>query len=194
MASKKKVPALSPAEFAVLVAHRINSAEVKTASPSRAQNRIQVRIAWTDPDGKPGLGYLSMFTTSAERLGKGSTGPLLKNFIDDVFRTEIWAKTLIKDAYGSHWTDAQDELHSELDKLGEYVSSAKIHTLQKQAIDAIRKCAAAGVHVEARKTRNRKRAEDYLGRALLWAMNNGLKDDEIREIIHTAMVKHTMES
>ena len=99
-------------EFADTIAHRISTAEVKTATPTRAQNKIQVRIAWTEPDGKPGLGYLSMDSGDAEKLGKKTSGPLIKNFIDDVFRVVQWAKAAAKKDYRTDdWAPFHEEVH-----------------------------------------------------------------------------------
>ena len=116
MAKKKTVPVPGLDEFAALLMHRVRTAEVKTASPSRAQTKIQVRIAWTDPDGKPGLGYCSVDTGVAEQLGKKTTGPNLKNFFDDVFRTDAWARNLeqTRQYHAYDWSDILHNLHKTL--------------------------------------------------------------------------------
>ena len=200
MAAKKKPVLVSAArtqEFAETLMHRLATAKVKTASPSRAQTKIQVRVAWVEPDGKHGLGYVAISTSDAELLVKGrDSGPGFKNFVDDVFRTTEWAKDVAQNTYQSvqNWGAFHTDLHNELQKLGFFNADSKVHDLYKQAVDAMRKCAAAGKHKTARVERDRKRAERYLDQAITFAVQNGLKDAEIQEIIHVAFVKHTMES
>ena len=55
-------------------------------------------------------------------------------------------------------------------------------------------CVKDGKHTKARATRNRDKAKEFISSAVTFAINNGLKDDEIREIINEAFVKHIMES
>ena len=200
MAAKKKpilVSAVKTREFAEILVARLVTAQVKTASPSRAQTKIQARVTWLEPDGKHGLGYVAISTSDAELLVKGrDSGPGFKNFVDDVFRTTEWAKEMSHKSYQSdhNWGAYHTDLHNELQKLGFFNADSSIHDLYKQAVDAIRKCAAAGKHKTARVERDRKRAERYLDQAITFAVQNGLKDAEIQEIIHVAFVKHTMES
>jgi len=127
-------------EFAKLIAHRISTAKVKTASPSRAQQKIQVRIVWTDPDGQHGLGYLSMYASAAE---KGSTGPSLKNFIDDVFRIIKWSRDTSRGIYGNDndWSSFHGEVWRELQKTTCLDATSQVHTLKSRGVHAIVKCA-----------------------------------------------------
>jgi len=180
-------------EFAKLIAHRISTAKVKTASPSRAQQKIQVRIVWTDPDGQHGLGYLSMYASAAE---KGSTGPSLKNFIDDVFRIIKWSRDTSRGIYGNDndWSSFHGEVWRELQKTTCLDATSQVHTLKSRAVHAIVKCAQDGAHKKARREANQAKAKLYIDRSVTFAVNNGLKDDEIRDLIQLAFVKHTMES
>ena len=202
MAAKKKqkrktvilVNAADSAEFARTIVHRIATAEVKTATPSRAQNKIQVRIAWAEPGGKPGLGYLSMYSTAAEKAGRGN-GPLLKDFLDEVFRVVQWAKHLArKEGCEADWGAYHEDLHADLSSLGVFNTTGRLHEIHTDSIAAIYECAKSGIHLSVRKTKNQEKAKKYLDSCIQFALQNGMKDDEINEIIKLAFVKHTMES
>ena len=202
MAAKKKpsnvvyVKGNLTKEHAKLIAHRLSTAEVKTATPSRSQGKIQARVAWTDPDGAHGLGYLSMDVRDAESVAAGKgTGPSLNNFFQDVFRVVQWCKKTSRKEMGTDadWGAYEQDLRAELNKLGVFRSDSKVHALHKDTIAAIRDCAAAGEHKTARKTRMIKRVKDAISGNIQFAISQGLSDDEIRELVELAFVKHTME-
>jgi hypothetical protein len=154
-----------------------------------------VRIAWTEPDGKPGLGYLSMDSGDAEKLGKKTSGPLIKNFIDDVFRVVQWAKAAAKKDYrADDWAPFHEEVHDCLLGIGVLNATSKIHELHKQAMVTISACAQTGLHKSQRRAKNQEKVKAYLESNILFAIKNGLTDDEIQDIIKVAFVKHTMES
>ncbi len=198
MAKKSKSAALVNAqdahEFAATIARRIATAQVKTATPSRAQNKIQARVTWTEPDGRPGLGYYSMDCSAAEGLGKKTSGPRMKNFVDDLVRTLQWAKArAAKDGYADHGP-FQEELHDELTTLGVFNATAGIHDLLKKAMASIQACAQTGLHRNQRRSKNQEKAKDYLMSNIMFALKNGLTDAEINDVVQLAFVKHTMES
>ncbi len=186
------------ADFANVLAHRIKTAQVKTATPSRAQNRIQVRIAWKEPNGNPGLGYYSMHIQTAESLAKKhSGGPSLFNFIDDVFRIISWAKAATHDKHGSiswDYGEIHQSVRDELTACGALNGTAKIHTLYGECMQAIAACFRAGKHNTARTAKNREKAKEAIGRVIAFALANGMNDKEIREYIDVAFVQHTMDS
>src|SRR5512135_1509773 len=195
MASKKSAIAVET-EYAAILAHRISTAEVKTATPSRAQGKIQVRVAWTDPNGARGLGYLAMSTGDAEQLARGaSSGPSLKNFFQDVFRIVRWTKEVCrKETHSeSNWGAYEEDLRLEVKKLGVFNSNSRIHSLHQECLKAIRDCAASGQHKNARKSRLQKRVKDAISGNIQFAISQGLTDEEIRDIVELAFVKHTME-
>jgi hypothetical protein len=190
------VPSNVTERHAALLAHRVQVAEVKTATPSRAQHRIQVRIAWTDPDGAHGLGYLSMTVQDAESVAvKKTFGPSLHNFFQDVFRTVQWSKKQCRKETGrsSDWGAFEDDLMTELKKLGVMNSNSRIHELHRAAVQAIGDCAGAGKHKTARKERLVKKVKAAISNNIQFAISQGLSDDEIRELVELAFVKHTME-
>jgi hypothetical protein len=194
-ASVVYVNAQESREFAETIAHRIATAKVKTATPSRSQNKIQVRVTWTEPNGKPGLGYYSMDTGTAESLGKKSSGPLLKNFVDDLFRTLQWAKAHAEKKYRSDdYGPFQSDLHDELIGLGIFTATAGIHDLYKKAMASIQTCVQAGLHRSQRRTKNQEKAKAFLENNILFALKNGLTDADINDVVQLAFVKHTMES
>lgn len=183
-------------EHARSIAHAVGTARVRTATPSRAQGKIQVRVAWTEPDGSHGLGYLSMDTRDAEQVAiKKATGPALKNFFQDVFRTVKWSKkTCRKDTKrDADWGAYEEDLFTELKKLGVFNSNSPIHALHKEAVQAIADCAGAGKHKVARKELLVKRVKKAISGNIQFAIEQGLSDIEIRELVELAFVKHTME-
>ena len=137
-----------------------------------------------------------MSTQDAEGLLRGYTGPTLNNFVNDIFRISQWSRASARNQYGSESNCGAFEqaLDDELNALRFFNSDSRIHTIKTLSIDAIRKCAKSGAHTKALRSRRREEAKSHLDRAIQYAIGNGLKDAEIREIIDLSFVKHTMES
>jgi hypothetical protein len=191
-------------KLAKSIAFAITTAKVKTATPSRSQNKIQVRISWKDVDGKNHLGYFSMRSSSAVGMVKhhkarvtGSQWVSGSKFIEDVFRTHKWAEDLeqgikVKNFNGSIGSRAcLAALKDELNTLGAFKA---VIPIMDQALQAIHDCAAEGKHTTAFEARKRKEAKAYIGRAIDFAIQHGLKDAEIHEVINEVFVKNVMES
>ena len=85
-------------DFAKEIVHAIHNAKVKTATPTRAQNSIQVRVSWKDLSKKPRLGYMSLSAKTAEAIFKSGKINIskvkIKEFIMETFRTHQWAHDL----------------------------------------------------------------------------------------------------
>src|SRR5580704_8710499 len=121
-------------EFAPILFHRVNSARVKTASPSRAQKKIQVRITYESPNGKRGLGYYSMNVSVAEKLTKQSiftNYPHPTSFINEVFRVTKWAESSYDSAARSQ------EIQHEMRRNGPYDIYDKAKQLLLESLEAI---------------------------------------------------------
>jgi len=180
------------ADFAANIRHCISNAKVKTATPTRSQNKIQTRIAWKNLDGTNGLGYFSVSTTTAEALAlRGGHRIKDENFIDEIFRVNKWAWNEGEyDTYEANMRSRQ--FHIELKRVG-ITSTQKISELIDGTLEAIKKCVKAGKHKTARESRMKQKAKSYISGAVDFAIKNGLKDQDIRDLINEAFVRNVHE-
>ena len=171
--------------------HCLSTAEVRTASPSRSGKKIQVRVVWKEPDGSNGLGYFSIYPTIVQQAVMNVTATsATQDFLHEIFRLNDWAfkKGGWKDR--GFWLKA---LEDELDTRPAFTSSGAV-ALQKDATTKLRAVVTNGKHHGSRAAHLKKKARAHLTGALDHALQSGLHDDEIREMLKLAMVKHTMDS
>lgn len=172
----------------------LQSAKVKTASPSRGGFKVQVRVTWKDLAGKPGLGYFSMHTAMVSKAANHTSQKWTRDFVNAVFRVEDWAKAEeSKDASkDSHLL--QKKVLDELEKLGEFAVGSPAEKLTDKAFKEIRAVVASGKDQKVKRIRGRLKARDYLHQAIMYALREGLRDDEVRDLVKECLVEHTMKS
>jgi len=177
----------------------LQTSQVKTASPSRSGFKVQVRVAWKEPSGKPGLGYFSVHTGSMSNQGHRVNNPaaLMRDFAESIFRTKDWALRVGSTAPGPvsyGWTDIEKALLDKLDVAGEFAPKSKLDKLSQHAMKEMRAVVASGKDQRIKRIKTRSKARDYLYQAIMYGLESGLRDDEVRELVKQALVEHTMKS
>lgn len=175
----------------------LKTAQVKTASPSRAGFRVQVRVSWKEPGGKPGLGYFALDTSNVGNV-TATKYPLAlrRDFVSALFRAEKWAAAAYAAAPSEigGWSQFERAMLDALDSRGTLDDKAAVDKLLQQSLKAIQTVVNAGKDQKVRRIRNKKKAKDYLYQALIYALGSGLRDDEVRDLVKQALVEHTMKS
>lgn len=171
---------------------------VKTASASRAGNKIQARLTWTE-NGKKQLGYLSTYLTK----GKLAASPLPPgSVIQQTFRARERATDIVTSQPGVSVATGPD-LYGNVNSIENIVIStltqdgavvAKLALLCHEVHQKMEKVVADGGHRTARQSRNQIRSRKSLASTLDFALNSGISDDEVRDMLKEAIVRHTMNS
>lgn len=166
--------------------------QVKTASASRAGRRVQARLTWTEPgSGKQGLGYCSWL------VHQGKLSPVSpRGFADAVLRVEQRAARYVEQSReGGRSYERVDDVHKEaLEGLEKSGCFSQVLQLQQEAFKKVQAVVRAGGHQSARRNNTQKRARETLASTLDFVLAAGISDDEVREMLKEALVRHTMES
>lgn len=186
---RKKEDAEAVASIVAAVEAAIPSLEVRTASASRAGNKIQARLVW-DEGGKRQLGYVSV---GVGKSGVPQVAP--RTLLDQALRLSARARAGAEaaGATGSdRWQRAaaiESEVRDALESLHPSVQGLcdEVHRKMK----AVHR---DGGHQANRRARNQKRAREALASTLDYVLSNGVSDDEVRTMLKEALVRHTMES
>lgn len=161
----------------------------KSTSVSVAGRRIQSRITWLEK-GKIQLGYYShpviVVANKSSILGGACTPvELVSQGLRIHARIEEYN---IAKKYGS---EIQSEVYEALRNL----DSLKVLLPICKKINAeMSKIVKNENHLEARSKHTKKRARKALASTLDHALSSGLSDNEVRDIVKLAFVRHTMES
>lgn len=185
------------------VSHRIGTSQVKTASPSRSQGKIQVRVTWLDENGKRGIGYYSVPTAT---ITKGSVIISVWDFVSCVFRVRTEISALVSElstqvTRGPFFFDKKDTAGKLTGVLLDLLTQNRLLNKESPAshlcdaaVEKIYACVREGRHHSARSERMRKKGRTYLESALCFALKNGVTDDEIKEMVDMAFVRQIMDS
>ena len=182
---------------------------VKNASASPAGRSIQCRVAWPNPAGGVHLGYVAVSVPEKPSDPLAAVDPRLlteqalrvRARADEAVAADPWTQATgaARQAGHSQW-ERQRAVHQDaMDRLFQTngQGSPVLALLQPVCDEVNRKIAGVrkdGGHHSQRRGHSQKRARKALAETLDFVLASGVTDDEVKEMLKEALVRHVMSS